>query len=56
MRQERKKRKAIGNKGDESKENDIKVIIRFQTPCALNPLRVSEAVYKLVERYIQSKL
>lgn len=29
VRQERKKRKANGNKGDESKENDIKVIIRF---------------------------
>lgn len=42
-----KKRKAT-DKGDESKENEIKVIIRFQTPCVLNLLKVSEAVYKIV--------
>lgn len=36
---EKKKRKAIGNKGDESEENDIKVIIRFQTPCAFESFK-----------------
>ena len=43
-----KKRKTRENKGDEGKPNEIKVIIRFQTPGALNPLKISDAVYKLV--------
>ncbi|CAL8301276.1 unnamed protein product [Arctogadus glacialis] len=42
-----KKRKTCENK-DEGKPNEIKVIIRFQTPGALNPLKISDAVYKLV--------
>ena len=39
-----KKRKTLENKGDEGKPNEIKVIIRFQTLGALNPLKVSDAV------------
>lgn len=47
-------RKSVKRKGksksDEAKRvrSDIKVILRFQNPCTLNPLKVSEAIYKLV--------
>lgn len=44
-----KKRKGKA-KQDEVKRvrNDVKVVIRFQTPCTINPLKVSEAIYKQV--------
>jgi len=43
----RKQRESDGEKGEEQ-SSEIKVILRFQSHCTSNPLKVSDAVYKLV--------
>jgi len=43
----RKQRESDGEKGEEL-SSEIKVILRFQSPCTSNPLKVSDAIYKLV--------
>lgn len=44
----RKQRESDGEKGEEEQRSEIKVILRFQSPCTSNPLKVSEAIHKLV--------
>lgn len=46
-----KKRKGFESdeeKREENTRNEMKVILRFQNPCALNPLKISEAIHKIV--------
>ncbi|XP_041928461.1 uncharacterized protein LOC121693224 [Alosa sapidissima] len=48
---QRASKKRKGNtKLDKTKRvrTEVKVVIRFQTPCVLNPLKVSEAIYKQI--------
>lgn len=44
----RKQRESDGEKVEEEQSSEIKVILRFQSPCTSNPLKVSDAIYKLV--------
>lgn len=47
-RKKRKQRENDGEKGEEEQRSEMKVIMRFQSPCTLNPLKVSEAIHKMV--------
>ncbi|XP_077104233.1 uncharacterized protein LOC143757172 [Siphateles boraxobius] len=50
----RKQRESEGEKGEEEQSSEIKVILRFQSPCTSNPLKVKAAVPEVADGPLHS--